>query len=422
MINHSLPSCSFPHYDLQTKEEAKIAFVTPTPTSTNINVDTLFNIIKTNTRALQETYGQRQDILGQIPSNLKDIRRHPNYKKWKSKISEDFKLIIDNFLTSFAIKLNETNCGSWEEKKYFLSFISEKIGIDYPFKMINDSITNFVEKKIALTVAKQAVSKIKDLSNSDNENYNEITKFIHKKAEENLFDENNKLEFVNAISEKIYELHKGQYEYLKYKIKFNYSCVKIDSFTIFYDLYHSHLVGSYDFIMSKSIEIFENLGHYKKCFISFAFDTFFGEMIISNEAEKLRNILYKHEYSLAINSKYLIKNLVFSGKINFFNEYEKKDTGINKCDYNNMIERSDELTSFIVQSQKELKKEIKRYFLETNTIVIEENIVTTCSREIEENILRHSSKYLKKKLISYIIRNYEIFSGRSSIISSLVST
>ncbi|WP_141663255.1 hypothetical protein, partial [Candidatus Ichthyocystis sparus] len=159
MINPYVATPSYESYYLQ--KEAK---EDENDTPSGANMDKLLSTIKCN-RLIREQYygcGYTCDI---EPVPIRDIRLTYDYKKWKSKINGEFKLVVDSFLFSFARKLNKKNYGSFAEKKFFLSVISREISIAYPFKMISDLMTNFIENKVVKTVTRYSQKKIKYISN-----------------------------------------------------------------------------------------------------------------------------------------------------------------------------------------------------------------------------------------------------------------
>ncbi|CUT18298.1 putative coiled coil domain protein [Candidatus Ichthyocystis hellenicum] len=395
MVNQSHSSLFCRCYDLQIKDGE---IVSETLTTESINLSFFSSIIRKNAPIRYKDYWYYNcDALGQT-EYMSEIRRTHNYKKWKSKVNNSFKSIIENSLSAFATKLNVINCGSWEEKKCFLSAISGEIASNYPFKMANDLVINFVEKKISKVVGFYLETEIKNIANSKDRNYNELKSIIAKKANEALIKEDNKLELTYNISGMLSDFHEKQFIKEEFRSKFSMHEVETTTFSIFIDLYSNHLAENYDSILSKSVEIFETLDQDEESCMSFAFDKFFGEMISHHHAKQLHNFIHVSEFYLKI----LLDNLLLSGKIKFFSTNGEKNLFHNNID---TAKRSVNVMSFIEESKKELKEKITKYLIESDTIVFDGGTITICDASFTERVLYYSTKYLEEKLTSHVSKS-----------------
>lgn len=391
MVNQYNHSCYCAYCELQIQEN-------PTcreSTSTDINMESLLKIIKMN-EGTRYKYYCKDDVLKR-PSSMPDVGHIPNHKNWKSKINDSFKSLIDDSLSSFAIKINEINCGSWEQKIEFLSAISQEIEANYPFKMINNLMISFVDEKVAKVVLCCVEEEIKEIDKNKQRNYDELKKIIAKKLEENMLKEDNKLELINAIQSKILKSHEERN--IEEILTFHFDLKKIP-FATFMELYRNHISENYDLIVSKSIDILEDLVLDEKYCMSFAFDSIFGEMIIGNESKKLRNTIYISEHYFKI----LLNDLETEGRINFSSTED--DTRYTHG-YSNVLEYKDCFAKFITKSQIELEDRINNHLKKNNIIVIENNVITTCNESFIKRISYCATKHLEKELRLYLrqIRN-----------------
>ncbi|WP_141663257.1 hypothetical protein, partial [Candidatus Ichthyocystis sparus] len=160
MINQPTTSYFYEYNDLENKEDEKQGCESKPTFDININI--LLEIIKTKESIREESYGYSCDRLNRPPSTT-ELRRFLIYKKWKSEINNGSKFIINTLLNSFAKKLNEINCGSLEEKKEFLSIVSGKASIYYPFEVLNDLMIGFVNEKISKKVLRCVEQKLESL-------------------------------------------------------------------------------------------------------------------------------------------------------------------------------------------------------------------------------------------------------------------
>lgn len=390
MINRSLPSTSYECYDLETKKtDAPIC----DPLPDNISGNPLLEVIEATAYYRYEAYKNNSHFF--TKKSLRDMSPS-NHRKWKLQINDYFKSITESSIISFAKKLDEINCGSLEEKKDFLYAVSKEIAAYYPFKMINDLMIEFTDREISKVVLSYAEKEIEDISNNDTRNYNELDEIIPKKVKENLLKEDNKLELISCISSEITESHEKLCTEEKIKLPFN---AKKMPFVAFFDLYLKHLIESYDFIISKSTSVFDNLGHDKECCISFVFDTIFEKRIIRNESKQILSIVIKNTaHGIAYDLKKLLENSLISGKIEFFSEYEGKGYHI----YGSTREYYTDFTKVIVELQKKLECEIVSYLTKNNIILIED-VVTVCNKKIMKEIVSSSTKHLEKELRASII-------------------
>lgn len=368
MINQFSPPCSY-DYDAKIKNENQIC---KDPVPANINTDILLEIIKMN-----EIF---RSINNPLTPPLIEAVPIPNCKRWESKIEIGFNQMINTFLASFADKLVEINSGSWEKKKEFLSAISMETGWIYPFTGLNDLTIKFVNEKVMKVVSEYVKEEIIDLVKNDSRNYDEIKKLIAKKVEESIFEKDNSLELVSIISSRLSEF--DEMRQLKKHMEMNH-------LPIFVDLYRSHIKENYSFIISRFVEIFDDLALDEECWMSFAFDEFFGEMIMRNKSGPLRDIVILTTHY----SKRLLHEL--SSKTELFITNDSEDEN----EDNIGPKLSDEFKKFIMQSQKELEDKIKKFLTESDTIVVENNMVTLCKESFMKKILCCSAEYLKKKLI-----------------------
>ncbi|WP_092343803.1 hypothetical protein [Candidatus Ichthyocystis sparus] len=353
-------SCSCPsvYYELiQTEEKLHPVFEKPHTES----MSSLLSIIKTKMNVRCKVYGCECDALGRSLL-LSNIRPALDYEKWKSKINSKFKIIIEKSLTSFAAKLDKINCGSFEEKKSFLSEISGEVATNYPFKAISDLMKSFVDEKIVKVVRNHAEKEIEETSDI-HKHYNKIEEITLKKAKETILKEDNRMELIDLIFIKIIELHK------KNPLRIGR---KRFPFNIFSDLYRCHLEESYDLIVSKSIEILDNIAQDDECCVSFLFDMFFGKIIIYNRVEKLRSLIQNNICGIYS---------IYIGDGGYHDNFEK----------------------FVIQSKKSLENKIIEC-LKSNTIVIEENKVTICNKKFTEEIVRSSVNLLEKDIRSAVIQ------------------
>lgn len=386
MVNQYSPSYFCTCYDLQTKENYE------TRTFENVSVNALLDVIKINEPIRYKHYWYYNcDALGQ-KEYTSEIRRICYYKKWRSEINNAIKLIIESSLSSFAIKLSGINCGSLEDKKCFLDAISGKIASDYPFKIINDLMINFVDKKVSEVTLCYAKKEATDIANSKDRSYNELKHIIYKKVEEITNEEDIKLELIASISDVISSFDKKQCVKEELSIHFGVYNMNTTPFVIFNDLYNSHLAKNYDFVISKSIEIFENIGRDEESCMSFVFDKLFGEIVIHHNAVQLRNFIHMSEFYLIE----LLKDLLSSRKIKFFNASKSAHSHIS------ILEYSSDFMYLINESRKKLEEQINYYMTKCDTVVIERGTVTACGKDSMEKILYYSSRHLEEKITAYI--------------------
>ncbi|CUT18302.1 MULTISPECIES: hypothetical protein [Candidatus Ichthyocystis] len=378
-------SCSCVYYGLiQTEEKLHPVFEKPHTE----NMSSLLSIIKTKMNVRYKVYGCECDALRRSLS-LSDIRPIPNYKKWKSKINSKFKIIIEKSLTSFASKLDKINCGSFEEKKYFLSEISGEVATNYPFKAINDLMISFVDEKIAKVVRNHTKKEIEEMSSNHHRHYNKLEEVILKKAKETILKEDNRMELIDLIVIKINELHKKELLHLyRGRLPFN----------IFSGLYRCHLEESYDLIVSKSIEILDNIAQDDECCMSFLFDTFFGKMIIYNKADQLYSLIRDNICNTTINDLRCFMAHSISSRGLCFGTGNVRGYLI----YSSDSKYRDDFEKFVMRSKKSLEKKIIEC-LKNNTIVIEENKVTICNKKFTGEIVRSSVNLLEEEIRSAVL-------------------
>lgn len=379
MINQGCSSYYPAHYESQIEEEDNPIYEKST------NIDILLGIIKKNENIRHGC--NKRDVLLKRTSSLSNINRI-YHKNWKSKINFDFRSMIDDSLLSFANKLNDINTGSWEQKMEFLSAISG-VKANYPFMIINELVINFIDIKVSKIVFIYIEKEKKKTANNANKNYGELKEIITRKVKENILKEGNKLELVNDISSKISELHKKQHQHTEERIPLN---VKTAPFIAFMNLYRNHLTESYGSILSKSIEMFEDLGYDEECCMSFVFDTLFDRKVIKTNARDIKYIIHKNVHSSILS----LENLSY--KIDFFNK--NHETGFN-LDCSGPVECSDDFKKFIMQSKKKLEISMKEFFAENDILVIENNIVDVCNKSLMSEMLYYAKKYLEEKLVLY---------------------
>ncbi len=198
--------------------EDKLCHILKKPYTANMN--SLISIIENKVSIRYKGYGCKCDALRQS-SSLSDIRPIPSYEKWKSRINIEFKTIIENSLASFADKLEKIDCGSFEEKKFFLSGISGEIAVNHPFKMINNSMISFMDDVIAKIIRHNVAKEIEDITNDTNRDYGKLKEIIIKKSEEAIRKEDNRMNLISLISNKIIEFHKKKYTEEELMLQFN---------------------------------------------------------------------------------------------------------------------------------------------------------------------------------------------------------
>lgn len=338
------------------------------------------------------------------------------HKKWMLKVRRDIISIVDHSVTSFSNKLIKINCGSTYEKELFLSAVSGNI-TNQPFGNIESIIIRFVRKiqedvaryadkkiesmtnnrsfertdnlivsivylarKIKSEVANYAYKKIESITNSAGGN---LKKIILESAEKALREDYNILELTRSIYNEISEFHKGKYiekgleKYIEVYVKKElnqYLDIEKIPFTAFVDLYRDHMEETHHYLISKSIEIFSNVLQDKECCMSFVFDTFLGEMIYYKHADKLRSIFYKN-----------IMPTRRMGELSFL--------GLSGND-----SYSDKMKGFYLSSEKKVKKEIEKYLLENDIIVVDKDLVTTCSKEFVKKVVDSSVTHSRTEL------------------------
>ncbi|WP_092343797.1 hypothetical protein [Candidatus Ichthyocystis sparus] len=372
MINQPTLSSSYEYYDLENKEEEKK--VCESNSTFDVRINTLLEIIKTKEPIREKSYGYSYDRLNRPPSPA-ELRMILIYKKWESEINNKSKSIINPLLNSFAKKLNEINCGSWEEKKEFLSILSGEASTYYPFEVLNNLMIKFVNEKISKKAIRLAKHEIIYLLNKC-ESSTDIKGTIIKKIKETILEDDNKFDLVNSIFIKIGDLHKKQC--IKKNLAAHFYEKKI-SFATFSDLYVEHITENYEYILSKFVDIFDNLGQDEECCISFAFDTFLGEMVLSSISEELDDIIFTVEN----NSK----------------------MGLRELRRNNTTPRH--VRDFIKQSKEQLEEKIMEYMTKNpSASVIEDNIIIVCRGSSMKKILYYSKKYLEKILEEELSSKY----------------
>lgn len=257
--------------------------------------------------------------------------------------------------------------------------------------MISDLMTNFIENKVVKTVTRYSQKKIKYISNSKSKNYDCLTEIIQQKAIKTILKENNKLELINNISTAITDFHKKQFIEEKLIHYLNVHDIEVKPFIMaFLDLYRSHLAENYDHMISKFVEIFEDLEYDKECCMSLAFDGFFGEMIIHNRACILNSIVRD-----SINcSKELIRKSI-SSKRDEISKGNKQKEGWYKILY-------DDFKTIVSKSKKKLGENIVDCLKQNDTVIFEDNKVCICNEKSIERISHYAAKYSMKNLTLFI--------------------
>ncbi|WP_092343805.1 hypothetical protein [Candidatus Ichthyocystis sparus] len=393
MINSSTTSALYKYCDLETEKEKAVCDL---PKPNNVDMDALLDIISVNSYV---RYANYRYIVKQ-KSSLDDINPINN-KKWKERINDEFKSIIESSLTLFASKLNKLNCGSWREKKEFLAAISGEVSSNYPFKIINDLIIDIIDKKIANVVLSHAEKAIEDIINNSCRSYDELYKIIPQKAGETLIKEDSRLGLINNIAHKISEFHKKQYRYIEKKLKRYFNIAKMP-FITYIELYLNHLAENYDSMLMKSIELLYSIGSDNECCMSFAFDTFLGKMMVHNKAQKIHDIvLSSTSYYTSFELKKLLRDSVSSGKIKSFDISIVRGYRLHGItqEYCKAFRR------FIERSQKNLEVRIIECLTRKDTIIIDNGTIIACDKKFMEEIVSYSIKHLEEKIISSIRQN-----------------
>lgn len=380
------PSCSYVYQEPQIEEWNQILEV---PSSAGMDV--FLSIIEEKISERYRYYGNECDMLKQS-SSLSDIVCVDNYMKWKSQINVEFKSLIEVSLASFANKLNETNCGSFVEKKVFLSAISGRISSYYPFKMIGDSMISFIDSRIAKVVLQCAEKEIKKrIRNYHSINYDVIAETILKKSEKNVLKKFNKLELAGFISREL-SASCGE-KYIEEELR-GYFDTEAMPFAVFVDIYRDHLEENCEIIMSKSIEILDNILKSRECFMSFAFSLFFGNMMLSSDIKKLCSIINFAKYDL----RSALMNSIPT-RANFGNGNNEAETD----PYHDKLRRPATIRRTFSRSRKRIKKEVERYLIENCVVVIKEGIISICcEKEFVKRIVEASINSLDREIKSYI--------------------
>ncbi|WP_092484304.1 hypothetical protein [Candidatus Ichthyocystis hellenicum] len=317
---------------------------------------------------IESKRAERYKDFGCVCTSLSD---EIGFTKWKLKIIDEFKLIIDELLLSFANKLNDANCGYAVEKQLFLSVISGEISTRYPFKTIKSLMIAFIDKKIAKVVLSYAKEKIDNVINAGSNDCSEIEEIICKKVEETILKEDNIYELIGFISSEISTSCKEQHIEDEFRQYFDTEAMPFISFI---DMYRNHLETNYGCLMEKFISIFHNIRYDKKSCISFVFDKFCGKILLSSVAKQLRDAIYTVEHDL----KEALRRIPILEEGNYYYMADKK--------------MAHNLESII------LEEKIKRIFMGNVSIVIHENTITTCDRELITEIITHLKEQLWWKI------------------------
>ncbi|WP_092343788.1 MULTISPECIES: hypothetical protein [Candidatus Ichthyocystis] len=387
------PSCSCIYYGLMQTED-KLCHILKKPYTANMN--SLISIIENKVSIRYKGYGCKCDALRQS-SSLSDIRPIPSYEKWKSRINIEFKTIIENSLASFADKLEKIDCGSFEEKKFFLSGISGEIAVNHPFKMINNSMISFMDDVIAKIIRHNVAKEIEDITNDTNRDYGKLKEIIIKKSEEAIRKEDNRMNLISLISNKIIEFHKKKYTEEELMLQFN---INKFPFNIFTDLYRDHLSENYGLIISNSIGILDNLGQDMECCLSFIFNTFFGKMLMFDKANELCDVMRRTTYDVITSDLMSFLRTSVSSR-NTSYSMSSAARGYHVHFYSNTTNEGyrEDFEEFIIRSKKKLEIKIIEC-LKGNTIVIEENKVALCSKKFMKEIVHSSTKHLEEEIRS----------------------
>ncbi|WP_092484295.1 hypothetical protein [Candidatus Ichthyocystis hellenicum] len=381
MINPSCSTGSYTNSDSLIPEE--YACKIPAPD----NLDVLLRIIEQNRHHWY--IGIENHIYEKSPL-LMDANCLIKHNKWSLKICEGFTSMIDSLLNSFANKLAQINCEYEKEKVLFLSEIS-KSAATQPFVIINRLIEHIITTKIKNVVNYYAEEKRKSLINTGSKDYHGMKKVILEISEKTLSDESIISKLTKSISDEICYFHKRNY--LKEKIGSHVTTpIKENIFNGFTDLYISHIEENYGHIISKSIDIFNSIVQDKECHMSFAFDTVLGHMVYHDSAATLSTIIC----DITESSVKKLRRLTWSRKIEIFDYNQKGDTYYYT---RNHYQYSNEMKEFFSDSEKKLKEEIEK-LTESDIIVLDGDVITTCKKEFREKLINSALRYLRLELHS----------------------
>lgn len=307
-------------------------------------------------------------------SSLLSDDRYVCRKEWSLKISKGFTSVANHTLISFANKLTKLSCGSVDQKRLFLSAVSGRME-SQPFKYIEDIIAYFV-KNIQETVVCYVDEKIESVVSTGSGNYADLKKIITEKAEETIREKYNVLELTRSISREISDFYESEHISDRFRPDLEleiglYTDVEEMPFSNFLDLYCDHLEENYHYLVSRYVEIFNDVAQDEEWHISLVFDTFIEHMIYYKNVPTIRSTFYS-----------CARTVVHA---------------LNNCRYNTRFR----MRRIILDSEIKMRERMEKLLLDDNIVVIYRGTITACNKEIMEEIIDSSMKYLKLNIDSY---------------------